>query len=66
MPTIEFQSILGGVRRVSRLAVKPMRVFARGASLRRRVAYSLAVVRLILVPVILSRDLLPFCHELDR
>jgi CHASE3 domain sensor protein len=29
-----------------------MRVFARGASLRRRVAYSLAVVRLILVPVI--------------
>jgi CHASE3 domain sensor protein len=53
MPTIEFQSILGGVRRVSRLAVKPMRVFARGASLRRRVAYSLAVVRLILVPVIL-------------
>jgi len=53
MPRIEFQSILGGVRRVSRLAVKPMRVFARGASLRRRVAYSLAVVRLILVPVIL-------------
>src|SRR6516165_4457550 len=53
MPSIEFQSILGGVRRVSRLAVKPMRVFARGASLRRRVAYSLAVVRLILVPVIL-------------
>ena len=31
---------------------KPLRVFARGASLRRRVAYSLAVVRLILVPVI--------------
>jgi len=31
---------------------KPFRVFARGASLRRRVAYSLAVVRLILVPVI--------------
>jgi nitrogen fixation/metabolism regulation signal transduction histidine kinase len=53
MPGIEFQSILGGVRRVSRLAVKPMRVFARGTSLRRRVAYSLAVVRLILVPVIL-------------
>src|SRR5215467_7641077 len=53
MPVIEFQSILGGVRRVSRLAVKPMQVFARGASLRRRVAYSLAVVRLILVPVIL-------------
>jgi CHASE3 domain sensor protein len=33
-------------------ARKPLRVFARGASLRRRVAYSLAVVRLILVPVI--------------
>lgn len=31
---------------------KPLRVFARGASLRRRVAYSLAAVRLILVPVI--------------
>ncbi len=30
----------------------PRRVFARGTSLRRRVAYSLAVVRLILVPVI--------------
>jgi CHASE3 domain sensor protein len=35
-----------------RRARKPLRVFARGASLRRRVAYSLAVVRLILVPVI--------------
>jgi CHASE3 domain sensor protein len=32
---------------------KPFRVFARGSSLRRRVAYSLAIVRLILVPVIL-------------
>jgi CHASE3 domain sensor protein len=32
---------------------KPFKVFARGASLRRRVAYSLAIVRLILVPVIL-------------
>lgn len=32
---------------------KRMKVFARGASLRRRVAYSLAMVRLILVPVIL-------------
>jgi methyl-accepting chemotaxis protein len=31
----------------------PFRVFARGPSLRRRVAYSLATVRLILVPVIL-------------
>ncbi len=31
---------------------KPSRVFARGTSLRRRVAYSLALVRLILVPVI--------------
>ncbi len=33
-------------------ARKPLKVFARGVSLRRRVAYSLAVVRLILVPVI--------------
>jgi methyl-accepting chemotaxis protein len=32
---------------------KPLRVFTRGVSLRRRVAYSLAIVRLILVPVIL-------------
>jgi CHASE3 domain sensor protein len=31
---------------------KPLRVFTRGVSLRRRVAYSLAIVRLILVPVI--------------
>ena len=31
---------------------KPFRVFTRGVSLRRRVAYSLAIVRLILVPVI--------------
>jgi len=31
---------------------KPLKVFARGASLRRRVVYSLAIVRLILVPVI--------------
>ena len=31
----------------------PFKVFARGSSLRRRVAYSLAIVRLILVPVIL-------------
>jgi CHASE3 domain sensor protein len=31
---------------------KPFKVFARGTSLRRRVAYSLAIVRLILVPVI--------------
>jgi len=31
---------------------RPLRVFARGASLRRRVAYSLAIVRVILVPVI--------------
>ncbi len=45
-------SILGGVRRVGWLAARPVRVFARGASLRRRVAYSLAIVRLILVPVI--------------
>src|SRR5271157_310056 len=31
---------------------KPFKVFARGTSLRRRVAYSLGLVRLILVPVI--------------
>jgi CHASE3 domain sensor protein len=31
---------------------KPLKVFARARSLRRRVAYSLAIVRLILVPVI--------------
>lgn len=31
---------------------KPLKVFTRGVSLRRRVAYSLAIVRLILVPVI--------------
>jgi CHASE3 domain sensor protein len=31
---------------------KPLRVFTHGVSLRRRVAYSLAIVRLILVPVI--------------
>jgi HAMP domain-containing protein len=30
-----------------------LKVFARGASLRRRVAYSLAIVRLVLVPVVL-------------
>jgi nitrogen fixation/metabolism regulation signal transduction histidine kinase len=31
---------------------KPLKVFTRGVSLRRRVAYSLAIVRLILAPVI--------------
>lgn len=31
---------------------RPLRVFARGASLRRRVVYSLAIVRFILLPVI--------------
>ena len=36
-----------------RRPLKPFRVFASGVSLRRRVAYSLAIVRLILVPVIL-------------
>jgi CHASE3 domain sensor protein len=36
-----------------RRPLQPFRVFASGASLRRRVAYSLAIVRLILVPVIL-------------
>lgn len=33
-------------------APKPLKVFAPGTSLRKRVAYSLAIVRLILVPVI--------------
>jgi CHASE3 domain sensor protein len=36
-----------------RVRRKPLKVFTRGVSLRRRVAYSLAIVRLILVPVIL-------------
>jgi methyl-accepting chemotaxis protein len=36
-----------------RRPLEPFRVFASGVSLRRRVAYSLAIVRLILVPVIL-------------
>jgi len=39
--------------RMSWAVRKPFKVFARGTSLRRRVAYSLALVRLILVPVIL-------------
>ena len=38
---------------LSRGSRKPFTVFARGTSLRWRVAYSLAIVRLILVPVIL-------------
>lgn len=43
----------GGIRRIGRRVVtQPFRVFARGTSLRRRTAYSLAIVRLILVPVI--------------
>ncbi len=42
---------LGGGLKAWRVR-KPFRVFARSASLRRRVAYSLAVVRMILVPVI--------------
>lgn len=43
---------LGGVGLKAWRVRKPFRVFARSASLRRRVAYSLAVVRMILVPVI--------------
>jgi len=39
--------------RMSWAVRKPFKVFARGTSLRRRVAYSLGLVRLILVPVIL-------------
>ena len=38
--------------RMGWVARKPFTVFARGTSLRRRVAYSLGIVRLILVPVI--------------
>ena len=38
--------------RMTWIARKPFTVFARGTSLRRRVAYSLGLVRLILVPVI--------------
>jgi len=38
--------------RMGWVARKPFTVFARGTSLRRRVAYSLVIVRLILVPVI--------------
>ena len=40
------------VRKPFHVFHRPLRVFARGASLRRRVVYSLGVVRLILVPVI--------------
>ncbi len=43
----------GSVRRINWRVHKPLRVFAPGTSLRRRVAYSLGVVRLILAPVIL-------------
>ena len=42
-----------GVRRKGWRVPRPLKVFARGTSLRRRVAYSLAIVRIILVPVIL-------------
>jgi len=40
------------VRKPFQVFHRPLRVFARGASLRRRVVYSLAIVRLILFPVI--------------
>jgi CHASE3 domain sensor protein len=40
------------VRKSFQVFQRPLRVFARGASLRRRVVYSLAIVRLILFPVI--------------
>jgi methyl-accepting chemotaxis protein len=40
------------VRKPFQVFQRPLRVFARGASLRRRVVYSLAIVRLILFPVI--------------
>jgi CHASE3 domain sensor protein len=42
-----------GTLNMIRVRKKRMRVFASGTPLRRRVAYSLAIVRLILVPVIL-------------
>ncbi len=40
------------VRKPFQVFHRPLRVFARGQSLRRRVVYSLAIVRLILFPVI--------------
>lgn len=43
----------GSVHRINWHVPRPLKVFAPGTSLRRRVAYSLAIVRLILVPVIL-------------
>lgn len=43
----------GGLHRISRHVPRPLKVFAPGTSLRRRVAYSLGIVRLILAPVIL-------------
>ncbi|MBZ5515368.1 MAG: hypothetical protein LAN62_11140 [Acidobacteriia bacterium] len=51
-----------------RRPIPPFRVFASGGSLRRRVAYSLAVVRLILVPVILLAVYYLFAmgHIVDR
>ncbi|MDE3181390.1 MAG: HAMP domain-containing protein [Acidobacteriota bacterium] len=51
MPKHEY-SIAGGLHRLSLHVPKPLKVFAPGRSLRKRVAYSLALVRLILVPVI--------------
>jgi len=42
----------GGLSRLGWHVREPIRVFAPGTSLRRRVAYSLAIVRLILFPVI--------------
>lgn len=43
----------GSSHRINWHIPRPLKVFAPGTSLRRRVAYSLAIVRLILVPVIL-------------
>lgn len=43
----------GSLHRISRHVPRPLKVFAPGTSLRRRVAYSLGIVRLILAPVIL-------------
>jgi nitrogen fixation/metabolism regulation signal transduction histidine kinase len=42
-----------GLRRISRHVPRPLKVFAPGTSLRRRVVFSLGIVRLILAPVLL-------------
>lgn len=43
----------GSLHRITRRVPRPLKVFAPGTSLRRRVVYSLGIVRLILAPVLL-------------